>query len=130
MVDELRSLQWKKEKESWDKASMERQTLKNHTKVPSIETEFSETKISSEGWESHDIPHSTQTINQKKTQQTDNQSQSNKSELTQLTANEPIKEPNPNDYDLPADDEEMEEMIERMTAVGFKYPEASKLIKQ
>ena len=119
-----------KERESWDNASNERQTIKDHKEVSPIQTESSETVISPEAVESQDTPQPNQTVKPKKTQQTEIQSQTNESELSQLIANEPIEEPNPIDYDLPADDEEMEEMIERMTAVGIKYPEASKLIKQ
>jgi hypothetical protein len=122
-----------KERESWDNASNERQTIKDHKEVSpiqTIQTESSETVISPEAVESQDTPQPNQTVKPKKTQQTEIQSKTNESELSQLIANEQIEEPNPIDYDLPADNEEMEKMIERMTAVGIKYPEASKLIKQ
>jgi hypothetical protein len=41
-----------------------------------------------------------------------------------------IDEHNPTQKDLPADDEKIKEIIEKMTAVAVKYPQAFKLIKQ
>ncbi len=119
-----------REREGWEKASTERRTLKDQIVNYSSQSELSQTEISSEGVESKEPPQSNQATNPKNTDHTINQTHSNEAELTQPPAPEHIDEPNPEDYDLPGDDEEMEEMIERMTAVGIKYPEASKLIKQ
>ena len=119
-----------KEKEGGEKACMDRQTPKDCNKSNFTQAEFVETEISSEAGGSKDIIEATQSTKPKKIDQTENQVHPKETELSQPYTNEFIEEPNPTDYDLPADDEEMEEMIEKMTAVGVKYPEASKLIKQ
>ena len=119
-----------RERDGWEKASAERQTLNDQTLVPLNQAESSQTETSSESGESKEPQQTNQPSSSKTTGQPDNQTQTIEAEPTQPTAIELIEEPNPDDYDLPKDDDEMEEMIERMTAVGIKYTEASKLIKQ